>query len=219
MGAFWGSDRKWDSISKGFQAELFCYIQMEITQLEERASKLGFGWLIMRSCVCAFHLAELLGTSGGGQKVPASAEGKPMHFCLLCLSAAQPGIWRDYHLNTARGKRIICLTEILGVTKFFFYSQAHSNKMAGADSIAHKKQYRFNSNSKWMWLQFVLSVALVFLFCSSLWSLLRSFGDFFVQHYVVGQVCVCSCLVSSMEVFWKMTQMTARHGLCVLMCK
>lgn len=120
MGAFWGSDRKWDSISKGFQAELFCYIQMEITQLEERASKLGFGWLIMRSCVCAFHLAELLGTSGGGQKVPASAEGKPMHFCLLCLSAAQPGIWRDYHLNTARGKRIICLTEILGVTKFFF---------------------------------------------------------------------------------------------------
>lgn len=43
MGTFWGSDRKWDSISKGFLAELFCYIQMEVTHLEERASKLGFG--------------------------------------------------------------------------------------------------------------------------------------------------------------------------------
>lgn len=122
MGAFWGSDRKWDSISKGFQAELFCSIQMEMTQLEERASKLGFGWLIWGvGCMPFIWLnVALLGTSGGGQKVPASAEGKPMHFCLLCLSAAQPGIWRDYHLNTARGKRIICLTEILGVTKFFF---------------------------------------------------------------------------------------------------
>lgn len=122
MGAFWGGDRKWDSISKGFQAELFCYIQMEMTQLEERASKLGFGWLIW-GVVCMPFIwlnVALLGTSGGGQKVPASAEGKPIRFCLLCLSAAQPGIWRDYHLNTARGKRIICLTEILGVTKFFF---------------------------------------------------------------------------------------------------
>lgn len=129
MGTFWGSDRKWDSISKGFLTELFCYIQMEIMQLEERASKLGFGWLVWVVCMPFIWLnIALLGTAGWGQKVPASAVGKPMHFCLLCLSAAQPGIWRDYHLNTARGKRIICLTEVLGVTKCFFYSQAHSNR-------------------------------------------------------------------------------------------
>lgn len=51
------------------------------------------------------------------------------------------------HLNTARGKNIICLTEILGVTEIF-YSHVHSKQMAEADSIAHKKQYRFNSSSE-----------------------------------------------------------------------
>lgn len=181
MGIFWGSDRKWNSISKSFLAELFCYIQMEVTQLKERAGKLGFGWLVW-GVVCMLFIwlnVALLGTAGWGQKVPTCAEGKPMHFCLLCLSAAQPGIWRDYHLNTARGKRVICLTEILGVTKFFLFPGSFK-QMGGADSIAHKKQYRFNSSSEWMCLQFVLSIALMFLFGSSFWSLLRSFGDFFV---------------------------------------
>lgn len=37
----------------------------------------------------------LLGTAGRGQKDPASAEGKLVVYCLLCLSAAKPGIWSD----------------------------------------------------------------------------------------------------------------------------
>lgn len=44
-----------------------------------------------------------------------------------CLSAAQPGIWMDYHLNTAGGERTTCLTEVLGVTSLF-YSQAHLDR-------------------------------------------------------------------------------------------
>lgn len=59
--------------------------------------KLQFGLLVC-GVVCVPFVwlnVALLGTAGWGQKDPASAEGKPVVYCLLCLSAATPGIWRD----------------------------------------------------------------------------------------------------------------------------
>lgn len=59
--------------------------------------KLQFGLLVC-GIVCVPFVwlnVALLRTAGWGQKDPASAEGKPVVYCLLCLSAATPGIWRD----------------------------------------------------------------------------------------------------------------------------
>lgn len=180
MGTFWGSDRKQGSITKGFLAELFCCIQMEITQLEERASKFGFGWLV-RGVACMPFIwlnIALLGTAGWGQKVSASAEGKPMHFCLLSVSCSARDL-EGLSFKHSKGEGNYLFNWSFGCYQVFFLFQGLFRQMAGADNIAHKKQYRFNSSAEWMWLQFVLSVVLMFLFSSSLWFLLRSSGDFF----------------------------------------
>lgn len=128
MGTFWGSDRKWDSISKGFLTELFCYIQMEIMQLEERASKLGFGWLVWVVCMPFIWLnIALLGTAGWGQKVPASAVGKPMHFCLLSVSCSARDL-EGLSFKHSKGEENYLFNWSFGCYQVFFYSQAHSNR-------------------------------------------------------------------------------------------
>lgn len=125
MGAFWGSDRKWDSISKGFQAELFCYIQMEIEQLEERASKLGFGWLIGGVLCMPFIWLNiaLLSTSGGG-----FCWGQAHAFLPVVSVSCSTRDLEGLSFKHSRGEENYLFNWSFGCYQVFFYSQAHSDK-------------------------------------------------------------------------------------------
>lgn len=137
---------EWDPISRGFS----CWIVLlHSNGVSTAGSESQQKPNLVCGVVCMPFIwlnTALLGTSGWGQNDPASAEDKPVVYCQQ-LNQGFEGIRSISHLNTARRKSIICLTEILGVTKIF-YSHVHSKHVAGADSIARKQQYGFNSSSE-----------------------------------------------------------------------
>lgn len=84
----------------------------------------------VRNYVRAFHLAER-STAGYSWVRPESScfcWGQAHAFLPVVSVSCSDGDLEGLSFKHSRGKRIICLTEVLGVTKFSFYSQAHSNR-------------------------------------------------------------------------------------------